>query len=658
MAYWPALDGLRGLAVAAVLLFHGEVGVLSGGFLGVSLFFTLSGFLITTLLVTEQADRGRIDLAAFWGRRARRLLPALLLTLVGTVVFGAVLADPLQLARLRADALAGLGYVANWRFLASDQSYAEAFSQPSPVQHLWSLAIEEQFYLVFPMIVVAALRRSRRVLFAVVAGLAVASAVLMALLHHPGGDPSRVYYGTDTRIAELLAGALLALLLTSRVGPALRERGRWAVAVQVVGAAGLVVVLAAMGTVELDDGVLYEGGMALFSLSAVAVVAAAVARRGLVPWVLDWRALRALGWISYGTYLFHWPIFLWLSPTRTGWDPWPLFGLRCAVTLTLATLSYRYLEAPIRRGVRLVRPRRALAMAGVSALVVSAAVVAVTVDPPPPPIDLAAAAETPPPPPPPPPPPLESGPSAPSEIAFVPVGDISGNRVPLAPPVRVMVVGDSIAWSLGLGLQAWGERTGNLHVWNTATIGCGIGRGGEIHSPFNHCDNWAERWPAMLDEFRPDIVLVLDGVWDLFDRRFLDGEGWVGPNDPHYQEWLLGEYQQAVDVLTSRGATVAWLTSPCVVETDQSGTFAGTEVFEPERVRILNAEVLPELNATRDEALTMIDLFSWVCPNDTFTQTFGGRDGGRPDGLHFTEEAATTISDWLGPKLMTSPPSP
>src|SRR5215217_6766617 len=139
--YWPALDGLRGLAVAAVLLFHGGVDVLPGGFLGVSLFFTLSGFLITTLLVAERADTGRIDVTAFWGRRARRLLPALLLTLAGVVVFGALLADPGQLARLRGDVLAGLGYVANWRLLASGQSYADAFSQPSPVQHLWSLAI-------------------------------------------------------------------------------------------------------------------------------------------------------------------------------------------------------------------------------------------------------------------------------------------------------------------------------------------------------------------------------------------------------------------------------------------------------------------------------------------------------------------------------------
>ena len=205
--YLPALDGIRGLSVAAVLVFHGGLGWASGGFLGVSTFFTLSGFLITSLLLDEYQMTGRIALLEFWTRRFRRLMPAALLTLSGVALYGALLANPQQLWRLRADSLSSLFYFANWQFMFSGRAYEELFVRPSPVQHFWSLSIEEQFYLAFPLLFLAICRwagGSRARLGGALAALAATSLVLTACLHQPEGASTRVYYGTDTRAAELL----------------------------------------------------------------------------------------------------------------------------------------------------------------------------------------------------------------------------------------------------------------------------------------------------------------------------------------------------------------------------------------------------------------------------------------------------------------------
>ena len=215
IAYQPALDGLRGVAVLAVLLYHGGVTWMRGGFLGVDLFFVLSGYLITTLLFVEWGRRRSIDLIAFWIRRARRLLPALALLVIGVMAYAAVVAGASEAGRIRGDGLASIFYVANWRFVASGQSYFDQFTTPSPLRHMWSLAIEEQFYLLWPVVVLALLkwRPSLRLFERLFAGGAIVSAVLMAVLYHPGDDPSRVYYGTDTRAQALLVGGTLAAIL-------------------------------------------------------------------------------------------------------------------------------------------------------------------------------------------------------------------------------------------------------------------------------------------------------------------------------------------------------------------------------------------------------------------------------------------------------------
>ncbi len=265
LAHMPALDGLRGVAVAAVLAFH--TGHFGGGFLGVDLFFVLSGFLITALLVQERRASGTIDLRRFWARRARRLLPALLVVLVAVLGYAAVLAVPGELAGIRDDVLATLGYVANWEHVAGAGGDVSPFAVLSPLEHTWSLAIEEQFYLLWPLVVTAVLALaagSRRWLLAVVAGLGAASAGAMAALHDPGGDPARAYFGTDTRALSILAGAGLALVMIRRVPPR-SWPGR--VALEAGGLAGAAALAAAWTVASPGDDRLYPGGFVLCALA-------------------------------------------------------------------------------------------------------------------------------------------------------------------------------------------------------------------------------------------------------------------------------------------------------------------------------------------------------------------------------------------------------
>jgi peptidoglycan/LPS O-acetylase OafA/YrhL len=224
----PGLDGLRALAVIAVLLYHAELTWIPGGFIGVEVFFVISGYLITALLLAEWRQRGRIDLKAFWLRRARRLLPALYLTVVVTLAF-AVVFLPGEVAGLRSDAIAAFGYVTNWYMVLGHESYFEAVGRPSLLKHLWSLAVEEQFYVLWPLLFAAGISlgavrwRQRRILVATVVGAA-ASTVLMATLYVPEADPSRIYYGTDTRASGLLIGAALAFVWFPGRGPAQVQR--------------------------------------------------------------------------------------------------------------------------------------------------------------------------------------------------------------------------------------------------------------------------------------------------------------------------------------------------------------------------------------------------------------------------------------------------
>lgn len=349
LPYLPALDGLRAIAVAAVVAYHAGLD-LYGGFLGVETFFTLSGFLITALLLAEWGRGGAIDLGAFWRRRALRLIPALLLLLVAALGATALLmAD--QLGQLMGDSAAALAYVMNWHLVWSERSYFDPALRPPLLQHLWSLAVEEQFYVFWPLLVAGGLRLfGRRGLLAATLLVAAASALLMAQLYDPGADPSRVYYGTDTRASGLLLGAALAMIWLPGQLP-FEANSRAGIAFDAMGVAGLVGLGYAYSAFFESHPLLYRGGFLLVALATIALIVAATHPRArLLPALLSLAPLRWLGVRSYGIYLWHWPVF---ALTRPGIDM-PLTGplaiaVQVALTLALAALSYRFVEAPLRR---------------------------------------------------------------------------------------------------------------------------------------------------------------------------------------------------------------------------------------------------------------------------------------------------------------------
>ena len=365
---------MRALAVIAVLLYHADLAWIPGGFLGVEVFFVISGYLITALLLAEWRQRGRIDLKTFWLRRARRLLPALYVLLVTTLAF-AVVFLPGEIAGLRGDVMAALGYVTNWYLIFGQESYFEAVGRPSLLQHLWSLAVEEQFYLIWPPILALGLcigatrLRRRRVLTVVLFG-AVASAMAMALLYVPGVDPSRIYYGTDTRATGLLCGAALAFLWSPgdkyrpsearhhRLGLPGRSRfrRRWGwtapLLLDIVGFAALGALVWFCVNLGEFQPFLYSGGFALVGTATTATIMAVVHPHSVIgSRFLGSAPLRWVGVRSYGIYLWHWPVFMVTRPDLdVPIDGLPLLALRLSATVVLADLSYRYIETPIRRG--------------------------------------------------------------------------------------------------------------------------------------------------------------------------------------------------------------------------------------------------------------------------------------------------------------------
>ena len=347
----PGLDGVRALAVLTVIGFHAGASGLPGGFLGVDIFFVLSGFLITDLLVARYDRTGCLDLAGFWTRRARRLLPALAVMLVVVTAAAAVI-EPGQEPSLRFALLAAATYTSNWFQILHHVSYFAAAGQagaPPPLDHLWSLAIEEQFYLVWPLIVwcvIVRLAGRRARVTCALTGAAV-SALVMAIQYTPGGDPSPVYYGTGTHASALLIGAALALAWPLRrlaAIPAAHTRR-----LDMAGIAGLVVLAWAIGHFSGSDPIVYPVGLLLAAFGAAGLVAAA-AGHGVIAALTSWRPLRWVGVRSYGIYLWHWPVIALgtalVGPRASSAWLWPV---ETAVTIALASASWRYIETPIMR---------------------------------------------------------------------------------------------------------------------------------------------------------------------------------------------------------------------------------------------------------------------------------------------------------------------
>ncbi|QHW31324.1 acyltransferase family protein [Paenibacillus rhizovicinus] len=349
--YMPGLDGLRAIAVFAVIAYHLNLSWVPGGLLGVGIFFVLSGYLITDILLKQHAKAGKLDLRDFWIRRARRLLPAMMIMLA-LVSSWLLVADPGRLASMKGEIVSALLYYSNWRLIFHDVSYFESFGPPSPLGHLWSLAVEEQFYLIWPLALVFLIRsvkRRGRLLFLILAGAA-ASAGAMAMLYVPGLDPSRVYYGTDTRAFGLLIGAALAVVWPSwKLSASISRRG--SMAVDAVGTGGLIVVALMIALVGEYDAFLYRGGMVLLSIATAAVVAAMAHPASRLARLIGSKPLQWFGARSYGIYLYHYPVIALSTPMAQVDEFHPLRALlQILASIALAELSWRFIEEPIRQG--------------------------------------------------------------------------------------------------------------------------------------------------------------------------------------------------------------------------------------------------------------------------------------------------------------------
>ena len=384
--YIPALDGLRTLAVVAVVLYHLNLTWAQGGLLGVTIFFVLSGYLITRLLLNEIAKTGRIDLKSFWIRRIRRLFPAVVTVVVVTCALCTVF-NHVMLTKMRPDILPSLLFFNNWWQIMQDVSYFNALGDPSPLTHFWSLAIEEQFYLIWPPLLLAmvSVHMSKPNTRRVVLGLAAVSAVAMMVLYNPATDPSRVYYGTDTRVFSLLLGAWMAFIPDRDLAPArlVRHLGLdrlagaakhgksksdtaeaattkpselarfWSspASIDLMGVVGLVGLAAMVALTNGYTAFQYRGGTLLCSILTLMVIAACVQPQGMVARALAAEPLVWIGKRSYSIYLWHYPLLLLMNPVANINDtPWWHYILQVLLVVAAAECSYRFIETPFRKG--------------------------------------------------------------------------------------------------------------------------------------------------------------------------------------------------------------------------------------------------------------------------------------------------------------------
>ncbi|MBC1485028.1 acyltransferase family protein [Listeria seeligeri] len=348
--YVPSIDGLRALAVIAVIAYHLNFSWAKGGFIGVDIFFVLSGYLITNILLTQWEKTQTLQLKQFWLRRFRRLIPAVYIMIVVVVIF-AVLFHPEILKNLRGDAIASFFYVSNWWFIFHNVSYFDSFGMPSPLKNLWSLAIEEQFYMIWPVFLFAFLRwvKNPKLLLKIVIGLGLLSAIWMTILYDPGTDPSRVYYGTDTRAFDLLAGCALAFVWPfNRLSPVVPKRSK--AALNIAGTISILLFFVFTAFVSEYQPFLYRGGLLFVAIIGVTMIATISHPASYLSKIFSFKPLRWIGTRSYGIYLWHYPIITLTTPVFEVGQPniWRAI-LQVAATFIIAELSFRFVETPIRK---------------------------------------------------------------------------------------------------------------------------------------------------------------------------------------------------------------------------------------------------------------------------------------------------------------------
>ncbi|HXW36155.1 MAG TPA: acyltransferase family protein [Acidimicrobiales bacterium] len=676
LSYMPALDGIRGVGMLGIMGVHAGVWLTGGGFFLLDSFFALSGFLITSLLVVEWRKRGTIRLRQFWARRARRLLPALFLMLLGASFIFGVLVPRGTYPGFRGDALASLFYVANWHFIFNSSNYFVQTGLTSPLIHMWSLAVEEQFYLVWPLVFLAVMRfwRSLWALLAVCVIGALASAIEMALLYKPG-NTTRLYFGTDTHAQSVLVGAALAVGLAiwserrSRAGdPEAGANGElpsttdWHVEsrrgrrlLTVIGVVGVVVSGLMYATLNSTDSFSYRGGFLIASLAASAVLlSVSCVPLGPVSRTFSFAVFTYIGRISYGMYLWHFPLFTYINHARTGLTGWALFGVRFVITLAIATASFYLVERPIRMRT-FITSRRAWVATPLAVGTVAVAVAAAGIAP-------AAANEV-------------ATPSG--SVPATPIHGAIGITYQRA-PVRVLLVGDSEALTLGLGVSvALQSDPGRYRIdlLDEGIVACGVADGstftkmgqagqqvgwpctadpamgncppGGIFGPRRYvpCQAWTSAWADWVRQFSPNVVVLLAGGAEVLDRVY---EGRTTDIlNPSFASYVRSQLQRAVQIATADGALMVFMTKPCQDTGEQPNGEPWPE-DSAARQKVYNS-LLREVAAQDAGRVYVQDLNSYVCPGGHFSSVLHGVPVRSPDGVHFTNSGGEYVTPALVP---------
>jgi peptidoglycan/LPS O-acetylase OafA/YrhL len=693
----PGLDGLRAISVIAVLIYHAGFSWLHGGFLGVEVFFVVSGYLITALLMSEVAGSGTVSLRGFWLRRARRLLPALVMVLIAVTVGAALFGSAQVQSDVKRDLPWAVFYAANWGQIVGDAAY---FANLSPFRHLWSLAVEEQWYLVWPLIVLGLVARRGRPLGrtagTAMIGAGVAVMVLttwMARAPELGSERiDLLYLSTFTRSSGLLLGAGAAVLWSPwRVSSHPVAPGRrWTV--DIAGIVALAWLADAMVRATITDRGLYRWQLASVSIASLVVVLAVVHPASVyVRSLLSTRPLVEIGKRSYGVYLWSWPISVAVG-AYTG--SWPRFIIAMALTAVVSELSYRLVETPIRQGrlgqwwkmQRVFDGRRHLGDGARKRPIVAGGVVAVTavvavptaafyasVQPANlmaggaevefvlpsnaavPASSTAAAASS-------------TAEPAPTDLASTAALEVTttvpATTTTVAPtttlprlPRRVVIVGDSTAHALAINLPSGIDET--FDISDGGVDGCSVYGDGKVKSArnfgrtFADCGTATDQWVGDAQRSDADVALVVLGAWDVFDHE-VDGV-YIAFGSPESDARFVDGLQRGIDGLVAAGTQVALLEIPCMrpVDVEGAGVPALPERGDDARVAHLN-DLLRGLAAAQPEHVTFVPGPTQWCNDEAVSTDLGMRW----DGVHVYKPGAKLVFETIAPTLLAIPVPP
>jgi peptidoglycan/LPS O-acetylase OafA/YrhL len=655
MGYEPSLDGIRAFSVIAVMLYHANIAWLPGGFLGVEVFFVVSGFLITSLLIEEHESTQRIDLKQFWIRRARRLLPALFVMLCATAICVAFYATD-SAPDFRRDVLPSLGYFSNWwQIFAVDTPYFAASSLPV-LRHLWSLAVEEQWYLIWPLLFAFVFgAKWMRPKISGVLLIACSGAIMFATaLRFVQDDETRtnfLYLSTITRSSGLLLGAAVAMLWRPWRKNSLPSWWRSSLA-DALAVVSIAVIGVLMATVHVADVRLYQGGLAVTTIASAVIIAVVMRPHGLfVKKFFSQELFVEIGRRSYGLYLWHWPIFVVAHARDSG----NRLAVALALTIIINEFVYQYVEIPTRQGAlgnwwrnrqQLSAVHRRLPVLIAAAVVASLGITGVKV--------AGIEARD-----------LSIDTSTANVIFSVPTTVASASSLPAASttsttiaklPRKLVIVGDSQAHSLAINKPSGIEET--FVITNGSIDGCGVydrgvgfgGTNGNFRRNFANCVGFEKKWAKSATTARADVALVVIGAWEVLDLK-INGFTFAVKTSPA-DTIFRTQMKRGIDALRSTGATVALLEVACMRPVDSKGgpVPALPQRGDDTRTKHLN-DLLREIAAPEDDGVFFVSGPKEWCSDPKISTSLSYRW----DGVHAYKPGAKLIFETIASSVLKLP---